>query len=62
MGTHDWGIISQTIGTVLAPLKGGGGAPVPLKPPEPPPPPPAPPGGDGASAGAAAQAVKEVVR
>lgn len=61
MGTHDWGIISQTIGTVLAPLKGGGGAPVPLTPPEPPPPPPVPPasGGGDAAAGAAAQAVKD---
>lgn len=27
MGTHDWGIITTTIGSVLAPLKGGGGAP-----------------------------------
>ncbi len=59
MGTHDWGIISQTIGTVLAPLKGGGGAPLPLTPPEPPPPPPPPPAGGDAAAGAAAQAVKD---
>ncbi len=57
MGTHDWGIISTTIGNVLAPLKGGGGAPFPLTPP-PPPIPPVPPG-TGDAAGAASEAARE---
>lgn len=57
MGTHDWGIISTTIGNVLAPLKGGGGAPFPLTPPQPPIPPVPP--GTGEADGAASEAARE---
>ena len=57
MGTHDWGIIATTIGNVLAPLKGGGGAPFPLTPPTPPAPPIPP--GTGDAAGAASEAARE---
>ncbi len=57
MGTHDWGIIATTIGSVLAPLKGGGGAPFPLTPPDPPIPPVPPVTGD--AAGAASEAARE---
>jgi hypothetical protein len=57
VGTHDWGIIATTIGSVLAPLKGGGGAPFPAAPPEPPLPPVPP--GTGDAAGAASDAARE---
>lgn len=57
MGTHDWGVIATTIGSVLAPLKGGGGGPFPLSPPDPPLPPVPPVTGD--AAGAAAEAARE---
>lgn len=57
MGTHDWGVIATTIGNVLAPLKGGGGAPFPATPPQPPIPPVPP--GTGDAAGAASEAARE---